>query len=494
MKKEGVSKMKGNNFFCFDYIFPMGNWWYPFHYENPPVNDLIDLKKEENFFTNLNIDSKHRSLYFHIPFCEGESCKFCVLPKKIASNKVEIENYVNLLIKEIKYKGKASFIKIPPVQAIFFGGGSPSILTIDQIKKIGKVLHETFDLSDLKEFSFEMNAKHVSEEKVVALKEIGVTHGRIGVQTFSPRYREKFGLTATLPQVKNSINLFKKHFKYSSIDLIYGMYDFTIEELIKDINSAISLSPDLIDYYPITNFLTSKKYMNQFKESDKNSGLSKIASNVLIKEILEANNYYPHNGHGFVKVQDKVIPGTITYRDYKFKYHDSLYGVKGNDIIGFGAFANSQIDGYIISNPPLTKYIENLEADIIDFYYVQYNERLLEERGVISHLPYFGYIKKNKLNMDFISENLLEKVNILKEKNLVVENENEFSLTKLGWYWYVNIFYYLMPEIDKKWILEFITEKNSSSFVEEWTSIEIFHNKNENKEGKECINLEENIS
>ena len=79
-------------------------------------------------------------------------------------------------------------------------------------------------MSHLKEFSFEMNAKTVRQDLVDALKEIGVTHARMGVQTFNPIYRSLFKLSATIETIEAAVELLNNNFNHVCVDILYGMH------------------------------------------------------------------------------------------------------------------------------------------------------------------------------------------------------------------------------------------------------------------------------
>lgn len=95
-------------------------------------------------------------------------------------------------MKEIEIKPKMVDFHAVPVRAIFFGGGTPSILSAENIRAIWAAIHRYFDLSKLVEFSFEIEVKSLNDDKISVLQDIGVTHPRFGLQTFSPLWRKLF--------------------------------------------------------------------------------------------------------------------------------------------------------------------------------------------------------------------------------------------------------------------------------------------------------------
>ncbi|HLX52658.1 MAG TPA: radical SAM protein, partial [Aquella sp.] len=216
----------------FDHFMPIYNWLYPISY----------TKDNENAFSNnLDIFNKipvssvtKRAIYIHIPFCDT-ICSFCPFVRTTFTNEDLIENYVRALIQEIKIKSRYDTVTNIPIGAIFIGGGTPSILNRNQILEIGKTLKENFNLSQIDEFSCEMEVKSITKEKNEAFKEIGVTHARFGLQTFNKKYRDLFTLTSSLNQIYNAVQSLNDTFSYVSFDMLYGMNGQTEKEFIEDL-------------------------------------------------------------------------------------------------------------------------------------------------------------------------------------------------------------------------------------------------------------------
>ena len=138
----------------------------------------------------------------------------------------------------------------------------------NQIIQIGRALRDHFNLSELLEFSFEVEVKSVTPERVEAMKEIGVSHARFGLQTFSPTYRELFALTATIEQIEKATVLLQTAFRNVSCDLLYGMNGQTVDELEADIEGAHRLGLKNVDLYPINNLVTQHKLHLSFQRWD----------------------------------------------------------------------------------------------------------------------------------------------------------------------------------------------------------------------------------
>lgn len=277
---------ENDNCVAFDYNFPIYNWFFPFNFKK--LDEHIEAEVSQNKLNIFNFAGKapkFRALYFHIPFCQ-DICLFCHFTREICLDEEIYDKYADAVVHEIKLKTSYENLSNHPVTAIFFGGGTPSILMPKQIRKIGNAIRENFNLSGLKEFSYEMNAKTVTPDRIEALKEIGVTHARMGVQTFNPRYRALFGLTATLDQVYKGAQLLNDNFENVCIDMLYGLHGQTPGEFIKDMHHAVGLGTSAIDVYPINNMVTQPLLSKKYEEENltPTSGLDKFSLNMLLNE------------------------------------------------------------------------------------------------------------------------------------------------------------------------------------------------------------------
>lgn len=393
-------------------------------------------------------DTKSLALYFHIPFCET-ICSFCPFTRGKFRDISVIEDYVQSLIKEVELKSKHVDFKSTPVQSIFFGGGTPSLLNPEQITRIGNVIKEHFDLSEIREFSFEIEVKSLTEDKAKALKDIGVTHPRFGLQTFNKRYREAFTLSASIEQIKDAVDLLKSYFEYQSFDILYGMSGQDEEELIQDLEQAVALGTTNIDIYPIDNIMTQVSLHKHIESNDwePTSAMRKFNMNILVDKIMRSSGFMPHNGHGYfrTKVTDEVVS-----KDYSFVYHEHVYGHSDYNLLGFGVNAISSLKGRVVTNTQSkNKYREYLSSDEVSCHISEHDITLDYSKPLILHLPYHGEVNKGLIDFDKIHKTLPAKLKDLIQEDLIKEEENKYVLTKLGWYWYVNIIYYLMPKDDQ---------------------------------------------
>ena len=454
---------KNDGLIKFDKKSPVYNWFYPL-VKNSANDEIMNNIKNNHMdiFNYAGLNPKHRSLYFHIPFCQ-DICAFCPFSRKILPNQELLDNYVNALIKEIQVKSKYKNISSYPISSIFFGGGTPSILKPKHVLAIGKAIRDNYNLSQLKEFSFEMNAKTIYPELLSALKEIGVTHPRMGVQTFDMYYRNLFSMSATLEQVYKGSELLNAMFKNVCIDILYGFHGQTIDEFLKDLHNAVQLKTQNIDVYPINNIVIQPRLFEKYKNEHllPTSGLSKLGLNIILNEYMRFNGLLPHNGHGFVRAnKDEIMLRPVLTNSYTFEYHESVYGYKGHEIIGFGSDAATSLDNFAFTNANVEQYIKMMNNG--GNYYTQgitqYDDYLSTIKGLVLHLPYHGFADKNNLEWNNINDDFIKKIETLKGEGFIIETDNQYLLTQLGWYWYVDIILYLAPQSEWNAIDEMINK------------------------------------
>ncbi|MHC8412353.1 radical SAM protein [Pseudomonas sp. Hz4] len=458
--------------FPFDMQYPIYNFFYP------ASGVVTDFRELDEILSLANVTVKKRALYIHIPFCDT-ICSFCPFTRGRVTDINVIELYVQALINEINLKSKMLYLNCVPINAVFFGGGTPSMMSAEQIHRVGAVLHRNFDLTKIKEFSFEIEVKSLSAEKASAMKSIGVTHPRFGLQTFSKKWRDLFTLTATIDQIKQGVDILSDRFDNVSFDILYGMSGHTEEELLLDLSKACDTGVSNIDVYPIDNIMTQPslhKVLTKMKYIP-TSATKKFTMNMLVDAYMRSRGYMPHNGHGYRKVGNLLVNTDVIYEGYKFEYHEHVYGYHDHDLIGFGVSAiSSTYNAKLINTNLRSKYIAEFTSldDISSTFKIfKHNSELDYLRPLALRLPYFGTVDKSRVATQLFSEETKQKITSLKAVGLISETETHFFLTKTGWYNYVNIMYYLQPVVEQQAMDSFVAEQLEGS-VRDITESEVF--------------------
>jgi oxygen-independent coproporphyrinogen III oxidase len=189
------------------------------------------------------------SIYIHVPFCQSKCgyCDFYSLPYK--TNHSIFDDFTSALQQEIKIRFEECTSN-SKVKTIFLGGGTPSLLSCDQIKKIVDTLHEYFNLTDLTEFTIEVNPGTVSSENLKLYREIGINRISIGVQAFEDDLLDKLERIHSSKQACEAFE-FARNAGYENIniDLLFGFPGQSLANLEHSLKQAIVLNPEHLSIY-----------------------------------------------------------------------------------------------------------------------------------------------------------------------------------------------------------------------------------------------------
>lgn len=438
-------RLRSDQAFKFDPFFPIYNWIYPatvFH-----ADDRLGVRDAVAGLSGI----RSRALYFHIPFCQT-ICTFCPFVRGTGYSAETIDRYVDALVREVELF--APLIADVPIAAIFFGGGTPSLLTPAQIARIGTAIHAHFDLSRLREFSFEFEIKSADPETIAAARAIGVTHARFGLQTFSERYRTLFNLTPGVEDIVRVAADLRTTFPFVSSDMIFGMHGQTADELLDDLAAWLKLGLSNLDYYPINNVSIQQKLADDFRERalDPATGVTKFYFNQLARAWLAEHGFMPHNGHGYVRDEPATAhgPAAIT-RAYSFRYHEHVYGYDDHDLFGFGVNAISSTRGLRIQNgSSLKTYIARLGDGEREAAVSRHDPGLDAARPIALKLPYAGFVERNRVDWDSLPRDTAERLDEVLEAGLAQESGGEIVLSREGWNHYSSMMYYLSPASERR--------------------------------------------
>lgn len=186
-------------------------------------------------------------IYIHIPFCR-QACHYCNF--HFATSLHYIEDLMKALLKEITLQ--KGFLDNETVETIYFGGGTPSLLSIEDLHAILSTLNENFKVTDDAEITFEANPDDITEEKLIEWKKAGITRLSIGVQSFFEEDLKWMNRAHNAGQAILSLHLAIKYFDNITIDLIYGLPDLTNEKWKHNVDTAISLGIPHLSCYALT--------------------------------------------------------------------------------------------------------------------------------------------------------------------------------------------------------------------------------------------------
>ena len=192
-------------------------------------------------------------LYLHIPFCKSKCryCDFCSFP---SATQAAIDAYVTALVEEIESLGDPSHphaaIRHKTVDTVYFGGGTPTLLSPDAFSRILDAVRCTFSLSEDAEITTECNPATGNVEYFRAIRALGINRLSIGAQSMQPNELKRLGRLHTADDVKKTMSEARDAgFHNVSLDLMFGIPEQTAESFSDTLSQVLSLSPDHLSVY-----------------------------------------------------------------------------------------------------------------------------------------------------------------------------------------------------------------------------------------------------
>jgi oxygen-independent coproporphyrinogen-3 oxidase len=296
-------------------------------------------------------------LYVHIPFCP-KICPYCSFYKE-ASDRHKTQPFLDAVLAELDRQiGRLAHCGRPlRPQTIFFGGGTPSALSTPQLEYLLGGLRARLDLSDLREWTLEMNPATVSLEKARALRDLGVNRVSMGVQSWEPQLLAVLGRVHSASQARRSYEILREAgFANVNLDLIFGVPTQTRAHWEDSLAATIALAPEHISAYNLT-YEEDTEYFRRFtlgelsQDNDADAALFELTA-----ETLENAGYEPYEISNFAR------PGRECA-------HNLAYW-SGADYLGLGPSAFSTVGERRWANVRDTAgYIARIEAreDAADF-------------------------------------------------------------------------------------------------------------------------------
>ena len=226
--------------------------------------------------------------YIHIPFCKRK-CHYCSFVSGLDIKKKQ--NYLDALIYEIKSKYKDEELK-----TIYFGGGTPTLLAVEELKTILSLFNHNKET----EITIEANPETITLDKLIKIKEAGFNRISLGVQTFNDELLKIIGRNHTEEIIYTAIsNIKKAGFSNISIDLIYGLPEQTIELWKADLEKAVNLDVQHISSYGLKiedDSFFGKNFPNNLPDDE----LQALMFTELCKYLKE-NNFSHYEVSNFAK-------------------------------------------------------------------------------------------------------------------------------------------------------------------------------------------------
>ena len=186
------------------------------------------------------------NIYFHFPFCK-QACHYCNFHFSTTTHSQEavLKAFkVELELRRSEFSGQ--------LESIYFGGGSPSLMTPEAVGALLEYVDILFTPSKTPEITMEINPDDVSKSYLEGLKAVGVNRVSLGIQSFIETELQMMNRAHNVHQAKYSLELVASMFDNFSVDLIYGMPNSTLASWEQNITSVLDFSPPHVSTYALT--------------------------------------------------------------------------------------------------------------------------------------------------------------------------------------------------------------------------------------------------
>ncbi|MBI1210299.1 MAG: oxygen-independent coproporphyrinogen III oxidase [Alphaproteobacteria bacterium] len=298
------------------------------------------------------------SLYFHVPFCDT-LCWFCGCHTRVVNHYGPIKAYVDLLLKEIDLVAAALQTK-RAVSHIHFGGGSPTILSAEDIDRIAAAIRSRFDVRPDAEFAVEIDPRGLKPEIIAAFARAGVNRASIGVQDANPDVQRAVNRWQPLEVTRTAIQQLRAAgIGAINIDLMYGLPYQTVANVRATVDRAVELGPQRLAVFGYAHVPQMKRHQELIDASALPNAEQRLQQYDAVHARLVAHDYQPIGLDHFALPSD---PLAVAQRTGKLSRNFQGYTTDGaRTLIGFGASAiSSYSQGYAQNAAAVPDYRQSL--------------------------------------------------------------------------------------------------------------------------------------
>lgn len=357
-------------------------------------------------------------IYIHIPFCK-KACNYCNF--HFSTNTKLVDQFVEVLLQEIEYK--KDYLNNETIETIYFGGGTPSLLTIQQLSNILQQVYKQFSVMPNAEITLEVNPENVNSDSVYNWKLIGFNRLSMGIQSFFEDELQFMNRSHNVQQAINSLHLITTQFTNFSVDLIFGSHLQKTTILQQNLDILLQFKPPHISCYALT--VEDKTLLSsQVKTNANLEPIQEIQQQgfYLIKDCLESFGYQHY------EISNYCLPG------FKSKHNSNYW--KGTPYIGFGPSAHSynkiSRSWNIGNNALYIKAVNNFDTIT--------ESEILTNNQIVNEFIMIGLRTNNGISLDDLSilttttifEQIIEKVKHFVSKGLMQLTDSHFYLTREG--------------------------------------------------------------
>jgi len=361
-------------------------------------------------------------LYIHIPFCNGK-CPYCSF-YSIDKNFREFEEiYFKALIEEINACSKIIDFTKRSLETIYFGGGTPSLISVKYIEKLLENIYSLFHCNHYMEITIETNPDSLDEKKLASYKKIGINRLSLGVQSCLDKNLKTLERKHSISKVKTLLSIIKE-LKFNSVnfDFIYHIPGQTMKDLEEEFSFIKKYEPTHISFYGLIleeGTIFYELYKNGYEETEEE----------LYRQMyLEISRRLEEMGYVHYEISNFAKPGFSSR--HNMAYWDFM------DYLGIGASAASYIEEKRFKNiPSVRDYINNIKEKKLSIN----NPERRDRKDILLEKIFLGLRKRPGINLplfcreyDLNLQEIRDKIKYYIPHELWFYKEPYFELTTEG--------------------------------------------------------------
>ncbi|MEP3838123.1 MAG: radical SAM family heme chaperone HemW [Algibacter sp.] len=357
-------------------------------------------------------------IYIHIPFCK-QACHYCDFHFSTSLKKKE--ELIQCLVHELELRKEE--LEHQSIETIYFGGGTPSLLSCNELDFIIDAVYKHYNLAEHLEITLEANPDDLSESVIQELAKSRINRLSIGIQSFYESDLKLMNRAHSANEANECLSVATRHFDNISVDLIYGIPGLTNEAWIKNIETALAFNVPHISCYALT--VEPKTALETFIKkgviANVDDDLAQEQFNILV-DTLETSGFINYELSNFGKPQ-------------YFSKNNSAYWL-GKPYLGIGPSAhsfNGDQRSWNVSNN--TKYIKSIQNNILPSEIETLSKTDKFNENIMTGLRTVWGVSLEKIENDF-GENyknyLLKQAEIYIKEHLLYIEGNKLLTTKKG--------------------------------------------------------------
>ena len=409
-----------NNGWPYDHI----EHWPPMTYRDRSAPTSQLLSDFVNFLEKEGASDQNRELQPWLPFCECK-CAFCYFT--VSCDKQLVFSYIAALKKALSLYAEKNYVKSSVFTELYVGGGSPSVISADQIADILSFCRETFNLSADHLTKFTACTNSLSEDKISTLCSNNVDQLDIGIQTFNDSLRKTLMIRDSSRNAKDKLKLIRKRGLRISIDLLYNLPGQTLEQWKDDVKQALELEVESVDCYPLDLYPeTPLARKNAAGELPPVGDVAKELDMYLeAYKIFKANGYKPTCHNRFSRIKEDLDKPS-------------------SEVVGTGAgFFMGHLDHFQYSDiEDIQSYISKVKEGSFPIARLNKISKEDEMRKTMMLIYIRVPVDRENFRADFgrfPEEVFPNEINKLKREGLIEERDGKIQLTEKGDPWRFNI-------------------------------------------------------